>query len=127
MAGYAVNSSGNFYWSSEESQKPEMWFQIELPAPNEISEIELLSASSGPVAGFPRKFRLQISDDGRKWSAPITEGAGSGRTTVISFKPVRTKFLRITQTGAEENTPAWSIQKVRLYQPTGLKVTASAK
>jgi hypothetical protein len=106
MAGYAINSSGNFYWSTEELQKPDMWFQIEMSAPDQISEVELLSASSGPAVGFPRKYRLQTSEDGQAWSAPIAEGAGSTKTTLISFNPVRAKFLRITQTGEEANAPA---------------------
>jgi len=36
---------------------------------------------------------------------------------VIPFKPARAKFIKITQTAAAENAPAWSIQRLRLYQP----------
>jgi len=36
---------------------------------------------------------------------------------VITFKPVEAKFIKITQTATVEKAPAWSIQRLRLYQP----------
>ena len=54
--------------------------------------------------------------DGKTWGAPVAEGQGSGPTTTIAFRPVRAKFVRITQTATVENGPAWSIQRLRLYQ-----------
>ena len=78
------------------------------------------------VAGLPGFSMIAQTPDAPS-GAPIAEDAGRGKTTLISFKPVRTKFLRIAQTGAEENAPAWSIQKLRLYQPTDTKVTASSQ
>jgi mono/diheme cytochrome c family protein len=69
------------------------------------------------VPGSPRGYSVQLSMDGTTWSAPVAEGQGAGTTTVIAFKPVDAKFIRITQTATTENAPAWSIQRLRLYQP----------
>ena len=75
---------------------------------------------------------MEVSTDGKTWQ-PVAEGkdawhdlqaipsSGTGNqgesaaTTVVSFEPVQAKFVRITQTGTEENAPVWSIQSLRLY------------
>ena len=54
--------------------------------------------------------------DGTTWSAPVAEGEGKGPSTVITFAPVRAKFVRITQTGTAEPPANWSIQRLRLYE-----------
>ena len=78
-----------------------MWFQIELPEPATLTEIQFEStrqaAGRGAVPGargggaaapahrrrrsapFPRGYRVQVSMDGTAWSAPVAEGQGSGR------------------------------------------------
>lgn len=47
----------------------------------------------------------------------MAEGAGSHPLTVMTFAPVRAKFVRITQTATVADAPAWAIQRVRIYQP----------
>jgi mono/diheme cytochrome c family protein len=69
-----------------------------------------------PPPGFPRAYSVAVSTDGTTWTTVAT-GEGDGGTTVIPFKPARAKFIKITQTAAAENAPAWSIQRLRLYQP----------
>jgi hypothetical protein len=54
--------------------------------------------------------------DGTTW-ARAAEGQGSGATTIISFQPVRAKFVRLTQTGSAADAPPWSIQQLRLFAP----------
>ena len=66
--------------------------------------------------GFPRGYTVDVSTDGSTWTQ-VAKGQGDGGTTVITFKPVDAKFLKITQTATAENAPAWSIQRLRLYQP----------
>jgi mono/diheme cytochrome c family protein/glucose/arabinose dehydrogenase len=121
----ATGASGalNFArWTSGAPQQPGMWFSIELPAPLMLAEIQFDSPTTGggragpPVATFPLAYRLQVSNDGVTWSAPIAEGQGSGRTTTIAFAPVRARFVRLTQTTTVENAPVWIIERLRLYQ-----------
>ena len=69
-----------------------------------------------PVPGSPHGYRVQVSMDGTKWGQPIVEGKGSGTRTLISFKPVQAKFIRITQTDTVENAPNWSISGLRIYE-----------
>jgi hypothetical protein len=55
--------------------------------------------------------------DGVKWSTPpVAEGKGAGARTVIAFKAVQAKSVRITQIDAVAGAPAWSILNLRLYE-----------
>jgi putative membrane-bound dehydrogenase-like protein len=99
-------------WTTGVAQQPGMWLQIELPAPATLTEIQF---TSSPVS-FPRAYHVQTSSDGRAWSEPIAKGDGTPGTTVISFAPVNTKFVRITQTAAASDAPAWSMRLLRLYE-----------
>jgi mono/diheme cytochrome c family protein/glucose/arabinose dehydrogenase len=110
-------------WTTGEPQQAGMWFQIELPAPLLLTELQFDSPMLGggrsgppPAATFPRAYHLQVSNDGSTWSAPVAQGEGSGRTTTITFTPVRARFVRITQTAAVNDAPPWSIERLRLYQ-----------
>ena len=114
-------------WTSGAPQQSGMWFQIELPAPLLLTEIQFDSPTIGggrsgpaPATTFPRGYRVDVSDDGASWSAPVAQGEGTGRTTTITFSPVRAKFIRITQTATIDSAPPWGIERLRLYQARGL-------
>ena len=69
-----------------------------------------------PVFGsFPLGYRVQVSMDGKSWSAPVAEGKGSPATTVATFRPVQARFIRVTQTDTAENAPPWSVLNFRVY------------
>jgi len=53
--------------------------------------------------------------NGTTWTA-VAEGQGSGSPTMITFKPVQAKFVRLTQTASPENAPPLSIQQLRIYR-----------
>jgi mono/diheme cytochrome c family protein len=119
-AAQGLNFAG---WSTRAPQQAGMWFQVELPAPLTLSELQFNSPAQGggrgnpPAVGtYPRAYDVQVSADGRTWSAPVASGEGSGPTTVITFRPARARFIRITQTATIENAPAWSIQGLRLFE-----------
>ncbi|MGH9371679.1 MAG: DUF7133 domain-containing protein, partial [Vicinamibacterales bacterium] len=128
-AGGGLNYQG---WSSPGPQQPRMWYQVELPAPVRLAEVEFTSPSQGGGRGgpprvgtHPRAYEVQVSLDGRKWSAAIAQGQGEGLTTTIAFTPVQAKFIRITQTGSEDVAAPWSIQRFRLYKAPAKPATDS--
>jgi hypothetical protein len=142
-----------------------MWFQVELPQPATVAEIQFDAGApggrgigggrggqrgqappagrGGPPAGaaagttpppaaaaqppagrgtpppvfgsFPLGYRVQVSMDGKSWSAPVAEGKGSPATTVATFRPVQARFIRVTQTDSGENAPPWSVLNFRVY------------
>jgi mono/diheme cytochrome c family protein len=112
-------------WSTGEPQAPGMWFQVELPQPASITEIQFESSRIGggrgagalpPTSGYPREYVVEVSPDGTTWTS-VAKGAGTGVSTAIRFSPVQARFVRLTQTAAAEGAPAWSIQRLRLYRP----------
>jgi mono/diheme cytochrome c family protein/glucose/arabinose dehydrogenase len=144
----AAQALGINPWTSGHAQQPGMWFQIELPQPMTLTEIQFTSTALAvdttpavpgaptrtgipggrgapgtpppppPPLGFPREYQVQVSMDGSTWGQPVARGKGAGTLTDIAFTPVRAKFVRITQTGSADNAP-WTIQRLRLYEPGG--------
>jgi hypothetical protein len=131
----ARNAFGFGTWTSGTAQQAGMWFQFEMPEPAMIAEVAFQSAGPGRgggrggrgaapepavdpsmLIGFPRAYTVQVSMDGSTWSVPVAQGTGSGSPTAITLNPVRAKFVRITQTAAASDAPAWSIQRLRVYQ-----------
>jgi len=148
----AKGALGMTSWSSQAPQAPGMWFQVELPQPVTIAEIQFDSTSGGrggggrnavaaappvgtpaaaapgaraggpgpagapPAPGYPRGYKVETSMNGTAWT-PAAEGKGESATTLIAFKPVQAKFVRLTQTAAVDGAPAWSIQQLRLFEP----------
>ena len=119
----AVRAFGTAGWSTIVPQRPDQWFQFELPQAVTLAEIQFQSNGGGGRAGtpptpmpFPRAYRVQISMDGNTWSAPVAEGIGIAGANVISLTPVRAKFVRITQTATVENAPPWNMQQMQLYE-----------
>jgi hypothetical protein len=67
-----------------------------------------------PPGFYPRGFTIQVSTDGTRWSTPpVAQGQGAPGLTVASFKPVQTRFVRITATTADAQ--AWSMKNLRLF------------
>ena len=112
-------------WSTAEPQKPGMWFQIELPEARSVSEIQfdsqVIPGNKGepPTPTAPRGYRVDVSDDGKTWSRPVAEGAGGGRTTTITFAPVKARFIRLTQTADGDGATPWTIERLRAYETPG--------
>ena len=128
---YQPSPSGAFTyqgWTSGSAQEPGMWFQVELPAAVDLTEIQFTSLAIGsgrpgvpPLSTYPRTYRVQVSADGQTWTPPVAEGSGSEGTTVITFNPVRAKFVRLTQTASSNDGAPWSMRLLRLYQAPGSK------
>src|SRR5262249_52419879 len=90
FAGFAINSPGFVRWDAGEPQQSGMWFQVELPRPATLGEVQLDSPGSfGNAPGtFPRGYKVQVSADGQAWSDPVAEGKGVGPVTRIALRPV---------------------------------------
>jgi mono/diheme cytochrome c family protein len=127
----ALNFAG---WSSAAPQAPGMWFQLELPEPALLTEIQFDSpmqrirtgppGARGPGGGGPPTFQstapaaysVHLSNDGIQWGDPVAEGTASSASTVITFPTTRARFVRITQTGEAPGSASWSILRLRLFE-----------
>ena len=141
--GSALGALNFASWSTGEPQQAGMWFQVELPEPTVVTELQFNSAGGGfpgggagrggrgnvPVAPgtpppaplvlpgpYPREYKVEVSTNGTAWT-PVAEGQGTPGSTTISFAPIRAKYVRITQTATAENASVWSMQRLRLYRP----------
>jgi len=118
-------------WTSGVPQRAGMWFQVELPEPVTLAEVEFSAVGGGRLGGsgggrgrgnapeapspigFARAYKIETSLDGQKWTE-----AGSGQGTPLiaaSLKPSPTKFVRITETATPADAPPWVVQGLRLY------------
>ncbi|MEX0778185.1 MAG: discoidin domain-containing protein [Balneolales bacterium] len=121
--GFTANPSGAFSlegWTTGKPQESGMWFQIELAASVNLSEIEFESPMQRRDGEWgrtsPSKYRLQVSTGGDAWTT-ISEGQADGTsTTTINFDSVQARYIRITQTAESENAFPWAMQKLKLYE-----------
>jgi mono/diheme cytochrome c family protein len=124
-------------WTTAAPQAPDMWFQVELPQATAITEIQFDSGAPGgrgaggrgrgnapgggraggppPFGSYPIRYKVQTSNDGNTWGDPVGQGEGSPSTTIVTFAPVRAKFVRVTQTGSADGAPPWSVLNFRVY------------
>ncbi len=121
IGGTASPSSAFNYegWSSGGNQQKGMWFQVAFSEPTSISELQFNSPPKRrgnwrdkipPYQTYPRGYDVEVSMDGKTWQS-VSSGTGTNENVIVSFEPVKSKFLRITQTGslekAEDEIP-WS-------------------
>jgi hypothetical protein len=70
------------------------------------------------VSTHPRAYEVHVSLDGQKWGLPVASGQGTpGSTTIVLERPVRARYIRITQTGTDETAPAWAVARLQVYGP----------
>ena len=120
----AMNVLNIVGWSSQAPQEAGMYFQIELPEPTMVSEVQFTSPGGvagrgGAAPGAPtvqREYTVQLSTDGKTWSQPVARGAIT-LTTTAAFTPARAKFVRVTQVVAGPGTGPWTVQNARLLAP----------
>jgi hypothetical protein len=69
-----------------------------------------------PAIGYPRAYTVAVSADGSSWRQ-VAIGQGTGTLTDVMFAPATAKFIRISQTAAPDNAPAWTIRNFRVFAP----------
>jgi hypothetical protein len=121
-AKLAIDGNVETRWDTHGEQVPNQWYQVELPEQTVIVAVRLDQGKS--ANDYPRGYKLEVSDDGQKWKR-IAQGKGLPGVTEISFAPVKTKFVKITQTGSQKGT-YWSIHELSLMQPSSKGTLASA-
>jgi len=120
-------------WTTGVPQAPGMWYQLELPQPVMLTEIQFdapagrgggagrggAAGAAAPAIPFPRAYRVEVSLDGVKWGKPVAEGKGASARTVVTFAPARAKFVRISQTDTAPDSTPWTMTNVRLFEVPG--------
>jgi mono/diheme cytochrome c family protein len=102
---YAFSFKG---WKTETSQEPGMWFTVQLPTPQTLTEVQFDSGKDG----FPISCSIFISSDGKTWTKVAQEKGKPGLNT-LSWKPQgKSSFLKI-ETNSKGDHP-WSMKKLTI-------------
>jgi mono/diheme cytochrome c family protein len=67
-----------------------------------------------PFGSYPIAYRVQVSKDGKSWTT-VGEGEGSAATSIVTFRPVEARFIRVTQTGSAPDALPWSVLNFRVH------------
>jgi mono/diheme cytochrome c family protein len=99
-------------WDSRKPQSPDMWFQIELPEPTDITGLTLDTGKSRN--DYPRQYKIELSTNGTEWEKPTLQGEGeAGVIDYLFNKPLKAKSIRISQLGEAKGT-YWSIHELQV-------------
>lgn len=112
-ASKVVDNNTGSRWATAAPMKGGEWFTVELPGETAIGGIAL--DSQGNYQDYPRKYRIEVSADGKNWGTPVAQGDGGALTEVTFKAPVKGRFVRITQTGASGSP--WGINELALMKP----------
>ena len=91
---------------------PGMWFAFDMGAAREITSIVL--DCQGSAFDYPRRYSVEVSDDGTSWSEPIVQGQSNHPMLDIMLPGTKTRHVRISQHGFAEGK-FWSIHKLEVY------------
>jgi glucose/arabinose dehydrogenase/mono/diheme cytochrome c family protein len=113
-APLAIDGDLKTRYTTDKSQVPGMWFQVELPERTTITALRLDCRTS--ARDYPRGYKVELSDDGKNWNRLVATGQGTGTLTEIIFPATKTKSIRITQTGSASGL-FWSIHELQILKP----------
>lgn len=97
-------------WDTARPMKPGDWFVLDLGSESVVTSLTLDTRNSSN--DYPRGYEVYVSFDGGSWGQPVITGKGTKPVTEIAFdRPVRTRFIRIVQTGSSDSWH-WSIHEL---------------
>lgn len=113
-------------WESLAPQRRGMWFQVDLGAPRDVSEISLWPRSRNEM---PRGLRVEVSLDGVGWNTvdqahalwnPLSWGQGRPLPAldgwvVARFAETRCRWIRLVTLGGDEDD--WGIAEIIVRGP----------
>lgn len=103
---YAFSYKG---WQTETGQQPGMWFQVELPRPVNLAEIQFDSRDEQ----YPRKYTVSVSADGNTWTEAAQGLGKKGENAIGLTEGKEVKLVRIQASEASEQP--WSMRNLTLY------------
>jgi len=111
-ANRAMDGELSSRWDTGRPMKPGDWFVLDLGVESTIKGLTLDTRNSSN--DYPRGYEVYVSFDGGSWGKPVITGKGTNPITEIKFaKPVRTRFIKILQTGSSDSWH-WSIHELKI-------------
>lgn len=103
---YAFSFKG---WQTETAQEPGMWFQVELPQPVVLAEIQFDSGEEQ----YPQKYTVSVSEDGIDWSEVAHGTGGKGNNAIRWENQSKVKFIRMQI--LQKSDHPWAMRRLSLY------------
>jgi len=108
----ALDGNKSTRWDTGRPMTPGDWFTLDLGIESTVTGLTLDAA--GSRGDYPRGYEVYVSFDGGSWAKPIVSGKGTKALTEIKFpRPVRTRFIKIVQTGSVPGL-FWSIHDLKI-------------
>jgi hypothetical protein len=117
----AIDRNPYTRWSSQQPQRPDMWFQLDLGESRTVSQIRLNNDNS--PRDYPRGYRLKVSLDGQNW-ATVAENPLNNGPFNVAISPRQVRFIRIEQTGSDP-TFWWAIHEIDISETVKMSASAS--
>lgn len=107
----AIDGDPTTRWSTNEPQKSDQWFKIDLGYVAEVNKI-VLDTTASP-GDYPREYSVFISKNGKTWDGPVLKGKGNDPVTELNLNAAKTRFIKIEQTGHDDGL-FWSIHELKV-------------
>jgi len=108
----AIDGNPDTRWDTAQTMRDGQWFVIDLGSEQVANSLTLDTRKS--ANDYPRGYEVYVSFDGGSWGKPLVTGKGTKPVTEIKFdQPVRTRFIKIAQTGSSDSY-YWSIHELVL-------------
>ena len=109
----AIDGDISSRWSTGTAQNSGQYLQVDLGANINIDNIELDTSNS--VNDYPRSYSIYTSVDGSDWGNAVATGSDGSAVTSIDFDPLRARYVKIEQTGADSYY-WWSIHDLNINE-----------
>ncbi len=86
------------------------WLKVDLGKLRVIDSIAIYWAS-----GYGVKYAIEVSVDGKEWTAVYSENEGKGGVTEIRFKPTRARFVRLRGSKGSSAISSYSIYEFKIF------------
>jgi hypothetical protein len=102
---HVIDNNPYTRWSTGLSQRPGMWFQIDLGEVRTVSQLRLDNDRS--PRDYPRGYVVKVSLDEQEWMV-VAKNELNDQPLNVTFSPREARFIRIDQTG-NDSVFWWSI------------------
>ncbi len=106
----ALDGNLNSRFSTDEDQKPGLYFEVDLGSPASFDE--LLMDIPNSSHDYARGYEVEVSNNGTSWTTVAT-CAGSGTSEIVSFPSQKAQYVKVVLTASNASW-WWSIDEFYL-------------
>jgi hypothetical protein len=117
----ALDGNMSTRFATNEPQKPGLFFQVDMKAPETFDEVAMYSPSA--PTDYARGYLVEVSSNGSSW-VPVASCTGTGTPEVVSFPAQTAQYIRVTLTTAE-SPYWWSVDEFDVYGTANCSASVS--